>query len=1424
MTQMQRFISALMILVLAGLPGSILSQTVTDSATVSVGDWSVDGEYFDFSLDSVTTDTSGTDYVPDFHGTYNEGVNFGAEGSQIPGKRLLRYSTSGSLDTVSTVPEWINAAPWVATSWDFSNGTGGSPIAVGELWIVYTREGNYAVMEITEVNSTDNTFTFNYKYNASGSRDFGIQSGEVTIDVSSVEYFDFSLDSVSTDTSGAEFVPDFRGSSNEGVNFGEEFSGIPGKRLLRYSENGVIDTVGTVPEWTNASPWVATSWESDGTNYQPISVGELWVVYTREGHYAVMEITEVDSSDWGSAGFGDYFTFKYEYLPDGSRNFGGGNIEDQPPAVPMGLQVSAATPDSVVLTWTANSETDLDHYQVYRNTNNDVANALDVSATNSFTDTNVDSGQIYYYWVSAVDAGGNESKRSQWAMANTSLFPLQVGTATVSASASTEEYFDFSLDSVATDTSGKAYIPDFRGTPNEGVNFGSEGTLISGKRLYLYEQSTFTGIIDTVTTVPDWTNASPWVGTSWEGDGTNGQPIEVGQLWVVYTREGHYAIMIITDVSSTDGTFTFNYKYNPNGTRDFENIPEEEVPPAPPTGLTAVASPDSVVLTWDANTESDLRYYKVYRGDTGDLNTATSLVTTGDTSYTDASIDSGQVYYYWVLAGDTGGLESEFSMGVMVNTSVFDVRSGMATISVAQPEYFDFSLDSATTDTSGAEYIPDFRGTSNEGVNFGNESTQIPGNRILRYAENGILDTVTTVPQWTNTSPWIGVSWQGDGTNGLPLAAGELWVVYTREGHYAVMEITEVDSSDSGTPGFGDWFSFKYEYLPGGGRDFGGGSTEDLPPATPTDLRIAGASPDSVMISWSPNIEADLAYYKIYRSTNNDIPDSLDISATPFYTDLAVDSGKVYYYWVSAVDAAGQESQLTQWVTANTSYAPLQSGFVTLSVANSEYFDFSLDSVATDTSGAEYVPDFHGTFNEGVNFGSEGSKIPGRRLIRYAASGNLDTVSVVPEWTNASPWVETSWDFSDGTLGMPLSPGELWVVYTREGHYAVMEITEVDSSDSGTPGFGDWFSFRYKYQPNGTRRFEPGEMDLPPAAPLLTRVLTYIDSVTIRWEANLEADLDHYILYRGTSIDTSAADTLTTLRSSQTAYVDTSVASDSHYAYYLGAVDAAGQTSMLSGSGLIKTLIDTIRLDSQVVHIGSDPVYFDFSAGYALKDTTHPARVADFCGTANEGVNFGAEGTLIPGNRLLRLAVNGSLDTVKTVPEWTNQSPWIATSWESNGTNFQSIAEGELWVVYTREGHYAVMEITQVETEDNSRFYFRYKYQPNGSREFNGKTVDATDEPLVIDKFSLAQNYPNPFNPTTQIQYDIPQKTQVRISVYDMLGRQVAVLVNKSVEPGRYTVDWDGRDAYGHAVSSGVYFYRIATTEFTDVRKMVFMK
>ncbi len=97
-------------------------------------------------------------------------------------------------------------------------------------------------------------------------------------------------------------------------------------------------------------------------------------------------------------------------------------------------------------------------------------------------------------------------------------------------------------------------------------------------------------------------------------------------------------------------------------------------------------------------------------------------------------------------------------------------------------------------------------------------------------------------------------------------------------------------------------------------------------------------------------------------------------------------------------------------------------------------------------------------------------------------------------------------------------------------------------------------------------------------------------------------------------------------------------------------------------------------------------------------------------------------------------------------------------------------------------------------------------------------------EAKVPPNFFLSQNLPNPFNSETVIAFGLPQASQVRLEIFNILGQSVRLLVNGQLPAGYHNVSWDGKNSKGKKVVSGIYFYKLKTESFTDVKKMSFIK
>jgi len=103
----------------------------------------------------------------------------------------------------------------------------------------------------------------------------------------------------------------------------------------------------------------------------------------------------------------------------------------------------------------------------------------------------------------------------------------------------------------------------------------------------------------------------------------------------------------------------------------------------------------------------------------------------------------------------------------------------------------------------------------------------------------------------------------------------------------------------------------------------------------------------------------------------------------------------------------------------------------------------------------------------------------------------------------------------------------------------------------------------------------------------------------------------------------------------------------------------------------------------------------------------------------------------------------------------------------------------------------------------------------------NALSVDDISVPM---EFALHQNYPNPFNPTTSIKFDLPNAGNVKLVIYDMMGREVRTLLNNNINAGFQSVKWDATNDFGKPVSAGVYIYQIQADGFIQSKKMILLK
>jgi len=146
--------------------------------------------------------------------------------------------------------------------------------------------------------------------------------------------------------------------------------------------------------------------------------------------------------------------------------------------------------------------------------------------------------------------------------------------------------------------------------------------------------------------------------------------------------------------------------------------------------------------------------------------------------------------------------------------------------------------------------------------------------------------------------------------------------------------------------------------------------------------------------------------------------------------------------------------------------------------------------------------------------------------------------------------------------------------------------------------------------------------------------------------------------------------------------------------------------------------------------------------------------------------------------------------------DWENDDyPWVHLEHISNRNN--------VW--YTGFGH-----------------LYAYHFLQSTYPEINLHSIDFSES--IPQQIVIHQNYPNPFNPTTTLRYDLPEDALVNITIYDMMGRVVRIMVNGEQNAGFKSVKWNATNNIGQPVTAGLYLYTMQAGDFKQTRKMVLVK
>lgn len=209
------------------------------------------------------------------------------------------------------------------------------------------------------------------------------------------------------------------------------------------------------------------------------------------------------------------------------------------------------------------------------------------------------------------------------------------------------------------------------------------------------------------------------------------------------------------------------------------------------------------------------------------------------------------------------------------------------------------------------------------------------------------------------------------------------------------------------------------------------------------------------------------------------------------------------------------------------------------------------------------------------------------------------------------------------------------------------------------------------------------------------------------------------------------------------------------------------------------------------------------------------AGIYAFAGRVDDGVTITYLNSLIPTANPLYLRVK------RVGNSWTHSYSADAATWTVAATFTDNLTVSQVGLFFGNAGTPAPAFVGLAD-------YFINTGAPVlPTKAIPGDSANAPTE--VPTTYALSQNYPNPFNPTTTIRYALPEPAAVSLRIYNMLGQEIATLVDAQQEAGYHSVPWRGTNHEGAAVASGVYLYRLTArgssgTPFTQIRKMTLMR
>jgi hypothetical protein len=321
----------------------------------------------------------------------------------------------------------------------------------------------------------------------------------------------------------------------------------------------------------------------------------------------------------------------------------------------------------------------------------------------------------------------------------------------------------------------------------------------------------------------------------------------------------------------------------------------------------------------------------------------------------------------------------------------------------------------------------------------------------------------------------------------------------------------------------------------------------------------------------------------------------------------------------------------------------------------------------------------------------------------------------------------------------------------------------------------------------------------------------------------------------------------------------------------------AGITAVFTGGNTISNFPDSLNVtvsSTAAVPVGEYKIVFTGTSGTGKTHKTFVNYLVGknyiTVGNNRPSLTYRVNGTAYSSSRAFSWDLNSNQTLEAVSPQTFGNTRYMYDSWSNGGAQTQTISVGTTLSSYTafyktqyrllgtlspsglpvtisNSGNYldsgSVNNITvsEQQVQHNGRTYYFNRWEGIGSGSYSGTnaianitmnefivqraiydTIDvgiSNYNSVIPDKFALYQNYPNPFNPTTNIKFDISKSTHTSLVIYDMLGKEVINLVNENLAPGSYQYTFNAS-----ALPSGIFYYKIKTDAFTEIRKMILLK